>query len=230
MSKKNNKSKKPDKFIVFAIISIIALGVISLLSVLFADCRWVTANMASVWGGILSAIATVLLGLIAVWQNIEYKKQNDITEKRIFKLQAFSSCPYFSIDYCDVQTNNKNEFGYLVNLKNIGKTLATFVMITEIEFSDRSYYVGKTSDGVFNKSFDKTHINIATQKTIEFISGKIEYNLSDDRIYYGHIVLSVVGDNQVQFEQQLTIKFKYSNNELKFIEELSSQFLKMYDI
>lgn len=227
---KNKKTvKKFNKFLMFATISICILGIISIVILLCANCTWMTSNLASILGGVLSAVATVLLGIVAIWQNIEYKHQSDIAEKRLFKVQVFNSCPYFSVKNCDVQTNNDSEFGYCIELKNIGKTFAPFVMVSEIEFSKFNYFIGKSSNNVFNKYFDEHHINILQNKVFEFISKKITYKLIEGETYYSHIILSVVSENQIQFDQQISLQFKYLNNELKFIKEVSSQFLEIYD-
>jgi hypothetical protein len=54
---------------------IIAMVISIILSLSFAS--EMKANMASIIGGILSAIATVFVGLIGIWQNKRYKKIAD---------------------------------------------------------------------------------------------------------------------------------------------------------
>lgn len=224
------KIVKNGKFYIFAIISIAVLGVSIIIGLTCANCSWMTPNLASLWGGVLSAVATVFLGIVAIWQNTEYKHQSDIAQDKLFKAQVFSSCPYFSVEDCDVQTKSSNQFGYMVRLKNIGKTFAPFVMITELEFSKTMLFIGKKSKDVFNKCFDEEFLNVKFNEMIEFITMQIDYELLEGQIYYSHIILSVVSDNQVQFDQQITLKFKYENNELKYMEQAVSKFLELYDV
>lgn len=232
--KRNSKSKykivKNGGFKAFAIISISVLVILSIIGISCANCSWMTANLASLWGGVLSAAATIFLGVIALWQNIEYKRQGDIAQDKLFKAQVFSSCPYFSIDECDIQTKSNKEFGYMVKLKNIGKSFAPFVMITELEFSKTMLFMGKSSKDIFNKCFEEEFLNVKCNDTIDFITNQIDYELVEGQKYFSHIILSVVSDNQVQFDQQITLEFKYENNQLEYIGQAVTKFLELYDI
>jgi len=224
------KVVKNGHFIKLAIFSVIGLAVFGIIGLLCANCCWMTANLASLWGGVLSAAATIILGIVAVWQNIEYKRQSDMMQDKLFKAQVFSSCPYFSIEECDIQTKTDKKFGYMVKLKNIGKTFAPFVMISELEFSKTMLFLGKSSKDIFNKCFDETFLNVKCDDTIEFITEQIDFELIEGQRYFSHIILSVVSDNQVQYDQQITLEFKYENNQLEYIGQAVCKFLELYDI
>ena len=92
--------------------------------------------------------------------------------------------------------------------------------------------VGKTclANQLVNKCFDEEHLNVKTNDMIEFITGQIDFELAEEQRYFSHIILSVVSDNQVQFDQQIILEFKYENNQLKYIGQSVSKFLELYDI
>lgn len=140
---RNSKKKQSTSFIKIIIFSIIFLVLISIVLALLSNCTWMTPNLASILSGVLSAVATTLLGAVAVWQNIEYQKLSDKLDKRTFKAQVLSSCPYFSVTSCIIEKDDLDNHIFKVQLENIGNTLATFVLPSEFEFSKYGYYYGK---------------------------------------------------------------------------------------
>ncbi len=61
------KVVKNGRFIKLAIFSVIGLAFFGIIGLLCANCCWMTANLASLWDGVLSAAATIILGIVAVW-------------------------------------------------------------------------------------------------------------------------------------------------------------------
>lgn len=86
--------KKWKKHINFenGVISIIVLMIVCIIfSICFSDRMG--QSTSSIIGGVLSAIATVFLGLIAIWQNTRYKKMADETNDVHIR-------PEFFVVYC----------------------------------------------------------------------------------------------------------------------------------
>jgi hypothetical protein len=186
--------------------------------------------MASILGGILSAIATTILGAIAIWQNIEYKRLNDISEQKAFKAQVLSTCPYFSISECQIYKEVSENYIFKIKLTNIGKSLATFVLPYEFEFSDLGYYYGKTNSNIINTIYSDDYSNILQNDSFSFTSEPMNIKFSNDNnTYFAYIVLSIVAHNQIQFDQQIKLEFSLVDNELKYITQHQSQFLNLYD-
>ena len=233
-SKKKTKSKykivKNGGFKTFAIISISILAVFSIIGISCANCSWMTANLASLWGGVLSAAATIFLGIIALWQNIEYKRQGDITQDKLFKAQVFSSCPYFDINSCDVKCTDDGSFTLNLVVKNIGKTFAPWVMVTQLELSNPWLLLNKTDSSTYSGVYENEYFNLKPEEFFIFHSENINIILDEEKTYYSHIVLSVTSDSQVQFDQHITMKFEVKNKKLKYIGQAVSRFLELYDI
>lgn len=227
----SNSKKASPSFTKIAISSIILLAIASLAMVRVSNCSWMSPNLASILGGVLSAVATTILGAIAIWQNIEYRKLNDILEKRTFKAQVLSSCPYFSVTKCIANKDETGKYIFEITLNNIGNSLATFVLPTEFEFSNLGYYYGKNSKGVVNTIYDIDYSNIEPNQSLTFISEPINYDFesTENNTFFAHMVISIVGHNQIQFDQQIQLEFRSVDNNLIYLSQHQSQFLNLYD-
>ena len=228
---KKQKKKHSTSFVLISILSIGLLTVLSLALVLTANCCWMTANMASILGGVLSAVATTILGAIAIWQNIEYKRLSEISEQKTFKAQVLSACPYFSINECEIDKEVSGNYVFKINLTNIGKSLATCVLPYEFEFSNLGYFYGKTNSNVINTVYSIDYANISPNDSFTFNSEPMDIKFSNcNDTYFAYIVISIVAHNQIQFDQQIQLEFGLINNELKYITQHQSQFLNLYNI
>ena len=85
---KRNQDKELNKIIG----AIIFLLVISFVCIVFANCM--TANSASILGGVLSALATVFLGVIAFWQNKRYKELSDEMNDTMLMPEVYQSTEF----------------------------------------------------------------------------------------------------------------------------------------
>ena len=224
------KVVKNGRFIKLAAFSIIILAIFSIVGLSCANCCWMTANLASLWGGVLSAAATIILGIVAVWQNIEYKRQSDITQDKLFKAQVFSSCPYFSINSCDINYSEDSGFKIDIVVKNIGKTFAPWVMVTQLELSKSCFLLNKADNYAYSEIYENEYFNLKPEDFFIFHSDNINITLEEGKTYYLHLVLSVVSDSQVQFDQQITLKYEAKNDKLKCVGQAVSKFLELYNI
>lgn len=66
---------------------IICLIIITAVSLAYADCF--SSEQASILGGALSVLATTILGVVAMWQNREYKKLSDEMTDRMLMPELF---------------------------------------------------------------------------------------------------------------------------------------------
>lgn len=76
--------KKNDFWGTILVISILVLVAVSIKALICADCM--SSRFASILGSVLSSCATVLLGLIAFWQNKRFKEENDKAQMRLENL------------------------------------------------------------------------------------------------------------------------------------------------
>lgn len=81
--------KKRDRFFLSVIIAISLLLIASALCIVLANRM--SANTASIVGGVLSAVATALLGIIAFWQNKKYKELSDELNERAFLPELYKA-------------------------------------------------------------------------------------------------------------------------------------------
>lgn len=68
----------------WAIISIIFALIIHILFLFEAPWKWLVADWES--GDILAYVGTISLGLLTLWQNKQFKKENDLSQERLEKL------------------------------------------------------------------------------------------------------------------------------------------------
>ena len=88
--------KNKDWTMIIIIIAVIALSIVTTACVHRANCM--TANTATMASGAISATATVILGVIAVWQNKRYKALSDKRKKEIEKLTLTPECYLIEIE------------------------------------------------------------------------------------------------------------------------------------
>lgn len=100
----------------------IALMVIIIAVISFIHCDSYTSNQATMISGLWSAFATVILGGIAVWQNMRYKIQSDIASENTEKMQL------------EIKELNKNSLAAIETLTNIEK-IKYFPMIEKLNYN-----------------------------------------------------------------------------------------------
>jgi len=229
--RKHTQKKQKGFFVCITIIAIIGLISLSIILVCVSNCKWMTANLASILSGVLSAIATTILGAVAVWQNIEYRKLSDELDKRTFKAQVLSSCPYFSVINFIIETDDLGNHIFKMKLNNIGNSLATFVLPSDFEFSKFGYYYGKNSNEIIHSYYTNDYTNIEPNSCFEFVTEPLKLCFEDtsDRSYFTHIILSIVGQNQIQFDQEIQLEYKIIDGKLTYVAQHQMQFLNIYE-
>lgn len=76
----------------------ILIGILILISVLcIVFANKMSSNTSSVVGGVLSVVATTILGMIAFWQNKRYKELSDSKDSKIEQLTITPECRLLSI-------------------------------------------------------------------------------------------------------------------------------------
>ena len=76
----------------------ILIGILILISVLcIVFANKMSSNTSSVVGGVLSVVATTILGMIAFWQNKRYKELSDSKDSKIEQLTITPECRLLSV-------------------------------------------------------------------------------------------------------------------------------------
>lgn len=194
----------------------------------FFVAEWLPDNALLYWGSCLSFIGTVSLGAVAVWQNYNFKLQNDKFNEKVLKLQIFSGCAYFKSASCKIQKDTR-KLVFSVIFKNIGKSLAVAVIPVEFEFSKYAFKTSANRDDIVTYTFDEQYSNISIEGLIKLdceFSAKIKIKANE--FYFAHITLSIVSENQMQYNQIIQLKFQYINKQFRFINEYV-QYLELYE-
>lgn len=179
-------------------------------------------------GAILGYISTAFLGTLALWQNYVFKQENDSLNKKLMQAQIFSNSAFYKVGTCRALYERK-KLSLSVFLKNIGKSVAVCTIPYEFELSEFAFKGVPASDKLI-LGVDKTYANISPNEMIE-INMDLKPNLKfqANKEYFGHLTISIVSENQMQYDQVIQMKFMLINKELKFISEYPTQFLKLYD-
>ena len=127
--------------IVAAVILIIASGI----CVFRANSM--SANVASIIGGILSVAATTVLGLIALWQNRRYKELSDEKDGKLEQLTLTPECRLLSVS--SVAKSNINQIA-IPNATPTDKNLYLFFSSLNLPMIDIT--VQKITYSYYDKS------------------------------------------------------------------------------
>lgn len=176
----------------------IALMVIIVAVISFIYCDNFTPNQATMISGLWSAFATVILGGIAVWQNMRYKAQSDIASENTEKIQV------------EIKELNKNSLAAIETLTNIEK-IKYFPMIEKLNYDafafNKEAFLNKfpSSDYVFQVNLYnvlQTDISLPVEELVE------KYNS------YSFIVKNTSEKHIRDFNCK---NLKINNNEFSFI-------------
>ena len=100
----------------------------------------------------------------------------------------------------------------------------------EFEFSKYSYKCEKHTQDIFLQICETTHTNVLSEEIIDFISDSISLKMIEGQdVFYAHITLSIVSENQIQYDQVIQMKFEKRDCILKYVSEYPTQFLKLYE-
>lgn len=182
------------------------------------------------YGSFLAFLGTVALGALALWQNKRYQAENNKLNKKLFESQVFMNCAFFKTESCKVIFDeDTKQFWINIYFRNVGKSIAICVLPYEFEFSKFGYRIGKSTDHVIIQVFDKAEANVLPGNLLLFTSNPIEYVLIDETEYFAHIIISIVSENQIQYDQEIQLHFKYFNGKLNYLNEYPSHFLELYN-
>lgn len=183
------------------------------------------------WYSYMGYFGTVMLASLALWQNQAFKSENEITNRKFMQAQVFSSCAFYKIESVKVTTfEEDNNFVILIYMRNIGKSTAVFTLPYEFEFSKYGFIIGKQSHNVIIEVSDKTFSNTLSNEIIEYISKPISLNkIKEDKLYFVHLTLSIVSENQMQYDQTIGLQFVKQGKELKYEKDIPTQTFKLYE-
>lgn len=108
--------------------------------------------------------------------------------------------------------------------------MAPWVMATQLELSKSCFLLNKADNYTYSEIYENEYFNLKPEEFFIFHSDGINITLDEGKTYYLHLVLSVVSDSQVQFDQQITIKYEVKNNKLKCVGQAASKFLELYNL
>lgn len=127
------------------ILSLVALAIITIVACLCA--KYVQSNVATMISGALSALATVILGSIAIWQNVQYKKQSDDFHDMlmrpyisIFDSNKSADAEEIKVDYDSGGTDIKN-----MRIQNVGRETILKIEIVKYCINGKDYSANITS-------------------------------------------------------------------------------------
>lgn len=155
------------------------------------------------------------------------KKMN----RKLVQAQIFSSCAFYKVGSCRVNVDeDEGIFQIVVYLKNIGKAVAVCTIPYEFEFSRYGYKTQKHTQDIFLQVCDTAHTNVLSEGIINFATDSISIKMiSEQDIFYAHMTLSIVSENQMQYDQVIQMKFEKRDGILKYVSEYPAQFLKLYE-
>ena len=181
------------------------------------------------YGSFLAFSGTAALGVLAFWQNRQYQAENKRLNKMLFEAQIFSNCAFFKTESCKIMFYEEAEqFRLNIYFRNIGKSTAVFAMPYDLEFSKYEFKTGEASDKIAIQSPGQAETNILPEKLLCIASQSFKYRILNDEDYFAHITISIVSENQAQYDQEIQLRFKCINNKLTYVNEYSSKFLRLY--
>jgi len=141
------------KLVVVAIVAIIVLSIVSAFCIFFAS--QMDTNVASIIGGILSVIATTVLGVIALWQNKRYKELSDEKDSKLEQLTLTPECRLLSASTVSSNIKNSNIQIAIPNSVFAGKDLNLSFVTLNLPMIDIT--VQRISYSYYDKSNSKKH-------------------------------------------------------------------------
>lgn len=89
----------------------------------------------------------------------------------------------------------------------------------------------KNSNGIIHSCYATDYANIEPNHSLEFTSEPLNLKIEkiNDSAYFAYIILSIVGQNQIQFDQEIQLEHKIIDDKLTYITQHQSQFLNIYE-
>ncbi|MDR0914033.1 MAG: hypothetical protein LBM65_02545 [Oscillospiraceae bacterium] len=112
------------------LIPVILIAVYVFLGIVVKDLKNI-GGWAEMLGGLLAYIGTVILGLLAFWQNeraIEMNKYANEMNERLIKLERARNAPIFDLSWASITKN-----GISFNLTNVSQNLACELKVSNLE-------------------------------------------------------------------------------------------------
>jgi len=192
---------------------------------------WDAKDALAFYGSFLAFIGTISLGVLALHQNQVFKDENEKMNRKLMQAQIFSSCAFYKVGSCRVNVNeDEGTFQIVVYLKNIGKAVAICTIPYEFEFSRYGYKTEKHTQDIFLQVCDTAHTNVLSEGIIDFVTDSISLKMiSEQDVFYAHMTLSIVSENQMQYDQVIQMKFEKRDGILKYVSEYPAQFLRLYE-
>jgi hypothetical protein len=124
-------------------------------------------DLLSYWGSFFSAIGTIALGLLALWQNHTLSKQTDAAQKRLEELELNKIKPKMNLKFRLLS----DTITYL--LYNRGNGTAFSIIINDYYNDEYVDYVHLRID---NKEISELKQNNEVELEFNYKNGKTEYN------------------------------------------------------
>ena len=197
-----NDNDRNAKIVIISIAAVLIL--VSVCCLVFADLM--SSNLASIAGGVLSAIATFALGLLAFWQNKRYKDLADAKNDQIEKLMLTPDCiplnarygssiaPPSQRQYLDVVVSHSGENKLcLVNLISTNQPMV-HVCVNSVKYYEdnqpdtfseymRGYFASTNHEIVFLSSFSEFSIQIQIPEKYAALTAICEIKLYYSNAY-----------------------------------------------
>lgn len=162
---------------------------------------WGGADVLSFYGDILSFGGTVLLGALALWQNLKFKKENDLSQvrldqlntkandinDRLLKIEENKQRPYIDFEnglltdttFIELYHEKNNEITIRVYLKNISNAVAKRCDLIEGELFLTNKYYKLTGKENASEIFDRRSI------------------LPNEKLYYHFQCEEMINENKI---------------------------------
>lgn len=210
--------------IIIIVISLIPLGINEAYKYGYSTGKgyytlWEAKDVLAFYGSFLTCIGTVLLGALALKQNKVFKEENEKLNKKLMQAQIFNSCAFYKIEGCHIKLQPE-KLALNLFIKNIGKSVAINTLPYEFEFSKYGYQCPNNTKDVIKQYFDKTYANTDTNNIINFnIEFEPNFCFENDIFYYAHITMSILTENQLQYDQIIRMNFQFKHGQLHYIGE-----------
>ncbi len=177
----------------------------------------VDANITTMIGSILGFLSSAFLGVIALYQNEIYKRDNDISNARLLKLQILSNSPFFILESFELYEANC----YEILIKNIGKNLATWVEVLCLEIYD-----GKKNILKKNIWHDFNNIHVCGIEKL-YVTDIDKLKLKNEQKLVGVVRLAIKEESQIYYEQEIKFSLICENQKLKFDKQIDLKFTEI---
>ncbi|PPK80637.1 hypothetical protein BXY41_106227 [Lacrimispora xylanisolvens] len=132
----------------------------------FLVADWDSGSVLSYYGSVLGFLGTVILSILALYQNQEIKKEAD---KRSELLERTIHSPELKLSYLASYGGNYSNMQF--ELENISNNLADNITVGEFKVFDKS---GNIIDKPNQNSLYKSHLSGKEKLTFSFINGKLD--------------------------------------------------------